>query len=370
MKKLAFLALAALVAAPAAARADDNPIAPLKDVGRHLNEGMAAFLKGAEPAEACKPWIVGAPEPDALARMRKEMKAAGVASAVNAGFEFGVCVTGKGRPDACLVKTLVFADAGEASFLEIRAKPEDARMVPTLAPALDRLKDREQPFVVAASAFVEWLKGRRGRRGARASPHGREEGPCRPLRRLAGEGEGRGARGRAGERGVGGGPRSPRWLRDPACVRPHRRPEVRRPRRGRQGRRPRHRLVPLRGGEAPLPAQALREALTAYSYRSASIGSSAAAAGDSARYTGRPSSRAARFWGASRLTKRVSGSRAWNQSAVRRCARSNERGVAATGMRRPRHSALCKSAAASRFSREKRTRLRVVSSTRMELDSH
>ncbi len=129
----------------------DSPLKPLTEIAKHLDKGAAEFMKGAEPAEAWKPWDVKAAKAQEL---RDALKAAGVKSLSNLGFELEFVFKKKAAGgNLYYLRTFVWASGEEAAFLAFDGREEKELHVQSKP--LDAYKDASAPFAAAADALVK-----------------------------------------------------------------------------------------------------------------------------------------------------------------------------------------------------------------------
>lgn len=132
-----------------------TPLDKLAEVGEHLDKGAAEFLKGSDPAAAFRPWVTP-PDMDAgrAGALRDELKAAGVTSLANLGFEFELYFMSGGRP-VYYLRTFVHTGEDGVSFLNFDGRSE------TSGPSgirLENLSGQAQPLREAAQALLEKIK--------------------------------------------------------------------------------------------------------------------------------------------------------------------------------------------------------------------
>lgn len=131
----------------------DSPLKPLLEVGKRLEVGAEAFLKGAAPSEAWKPWTVASQEAD-VAALRETLKKEGVAKLSNVGFELELVFRKPGG--ALYLRTFVHATAATAAFLKFDVREgETQRALP-----LDAFKGDAAPFAEAARALAKVIQAR------------------------------------------------------------------------------------------------------------------------------------------------------------------------------------------------------------------
>lgn len=147
--------------------AQENPLHPLTKIAKRLNEQVASFLKGADPAEAFKPWQLTEMNPEKLTKLRADLKTSDIASATSFGWEFELYFLSEGK---CVyrIKGFVFATGEQASLVEFRGAAHSESRSATL-PLAECTGDLA-PFREAAEALVTDLKAGKSSRIPTADP--------------------------------------------------------------------------------------------------------------------------------------------------------------------------------------------------------
>jgi hypothetical protein len=133
-----------------------TPLDKLAEMGERLDAGAAEFLKGADPGTAFRPWMAP-PNMDAAraAGLRDQLKAAGVTSLANLGFEYELYFMSGGRAIYYL-RTFVHTGEDGVSFLNFDGRAD------TSGPSgvkVESLSGQAQPLRDAAQALLEKVKG-------------------------------------------------------------------------------------------------------------------------------------------------------------------------------------------------------------------
>lgn len=151
---LRFLAAATLVLVPEpdGDRPKDAPLKSLCAVAKHLEKGMAEYLKGASVTDAFKPWEAAAEKKPEL---RETLKEAGVASTPSIGFELYISFARKGTL-AYRVRTEVHVTPTEALIFSLGGGGSEGGNLRGLAASA--CKDQAAPFGEAALTFSKAAK--------------------------------------------------------------------------------------------------------------------------------------------------------------------------------------------------------------------
>lgn len=151
---LVVLGFLAVLVAPA--RAAEGPLAPLTQLGAHLDKGFAAFLEGKGAAEAFAPWKATV-KGDGAEALRKAVKDAGGLSGRSLAMELELHLT-KGDKYVYRIKADLWVNGDQASLVEIRGSSEEGDTPPkSLAPAA--YGGERKPFADAAKALREAFDG-------------------------------------------------------------------------------------------------------------------------------------------------------------------------------------------------------------------
>lgn len=145
--------VSALIASATPA-ASNHVLAPLVPVGAHLNKALAAFLAGRSAAEAFAPWKV--PPKFDEARLRKELKEIGAASAKNFGFEYELIFRKSGKP-VYYLRTHVLADGERAELIDFSGEAVRRDLYVSGRP-LSEYAGQAAPFQEVAEGLLRLFK--------------------------------------------------------------------------------------------------------------------------------------------------------------------------------------------------------------------
>lgn len=132
----------------------DSPLRPLCAVAKHLEKGMADYLKGTAPAEAWKPWEVA---DERRVPLRDAALAAGTATAPSFALDLYVSFV-KGGVHVYRVQAIVHVTPARAALFGLRG--DDVAGGPR-GIAASACRDQTAPFGEAATALAKALKGGR-----------------------------------------------------------------------------------------------------------------------------------------------------------------------------------------------------------------
>lgn len=153
-------AAASASAAPSTPAIATGPLADLGGVGRRLDEGLAAFLAGKEPADAFRgdgaaaAWDVSAQD---LEKLRADLKAAGATSGLNASMELEIIFEKAGK-DVYYLRTSVLVHDAHAALFALGGKEPTAGKVSVSSVPVADLTGPGEPFAKAAESLVKALK--------------------------------------------------------------------------------------------------------------------------------------------------------------------------------------------------------------------
>lgn len=132
-----------------------GPLASLSGVSKSLNDGMAAFLAGKDPAAAFPGWDASARDAE---KLRSELKAAGVATATTAFMELELIFEKKGT-DVYYLRTGVYASDSMAVFMQFDGRVPEGGKVEASSQAMDAYSGPGAPFRAAGEAVAKLVQG-------------------------------------------------------------------------------------------------------------------------------------------------------------------------------------------------------------------
>jgi hypothetical protein len=143
---------AAAIQDPPPAKEKPTPLRPLAKIAEHLDKGIAAFLKGTEPAKAFKPWTHDYANEDRMGALREAVGKHGVTSAAAAGFEINIQFMKKGE-FAYGLRVLAWRSGSD-----FRLGGLEQRLSPARGVALAACKSQTVPVALAADGLIKLLK--------------------------------------------------------------------------------------------------------------------------------------------------------------------------------------------------------------------
>jgi len=154
LSMIVFAVLAAVLQSGQETR-DDLALRLLRPAAKRLDDGIAAFIKGAKPAEAFKPWQQESVPIDRSTALRGDMKSNGVTAAANCGIELEIQLWSAGK-GVYTITLFAHVTPEEASIIAVTGHRFDSTAKAAVPVA--KCAGEAEAFKDAAEYFVRRMK--------------------------------------------------------------------------------------------------------------------------------------------------------------------------------------------------------------------